>query len=204
MGAKVTFDTANRLITVTTAPVSGVVTLDVEIDLYSDFKEDMAAPSDLLAANPPPFLNSEGGVPTDDGFTGQYFFLNNAEGWRLQPYDADHELILTGNLQTSDATLPWWVSRSGRTIIVSRKFSNLAQGVSTGGSLTATQVWQNVIEGSMTAEQMMRVLISAMAGKASGLEGTNAKYRDLNDAKDRIDATVDEHGNRSSVTLDGS
>jgi len=125
MGAKVTFDSLNRLIIVTTAPVDGLITLDVQVDLYSDMKEDIRA-SATLAANPTAFLASLGGVPTPTGYTGQYYFLNNAEGWRLQPYDADHELMLVGNILVGDTSAPWFVSRPGRTIVISREFSNLA------------------------------------------------------------------------------
>jgi hypothetical protein len=134
MGAKVTFNSADRLIEVTAAPVGGVVTLDVQVDLYSDMKEDMRL-SNVLAGNPPALLNSIGGIPTATGYTGRYFFINNAEGWRIQPYDSDHELYLVGNIFAIDTDLPWWVARAGRTITVSREFSNLAQAVEvvTGG-----------------------------------------------------------------------
>lgn len=144
MGAKVTFDSANRLIVVTAAPVNGIVNLDVQVDLYSDMKEDLRA-SDTLASNPPAFLNSEGGVPTATGYTGQYFFLNNEEGWRIQPYDSDHELYLVGNLFPIAPAAAWWVSRPGRTIMVSREFSNLAQGIDTGGGGGATpgEIWSD-------------------------------------------------------------
>lgn len=135
MGAKVTFDSESRLVVVTAAPVSGVVSLDVQVDLYSDMKEDIRA-SAVLAANPPAFLGSEGGVPTATGFTGQYFFLNNAEGWRIQPYDADHECYLVGNLFPIDPDAAWWVSRPGRTIMMSREFSNLAQAIAVGSGIT--------------------------------------------------------------------
>lgn len=60
----------------------------------------------------------------------------------------------------------------------------------------------DAVEGSVTYQQSMRLLNSAAGGKASGLETTNAKYRDLADSKDRIDATVDVDGNRTAVTLD--
>jgi len=142
MGAKVTFDSVNRLITVTEAPVNGLVTLDVQVDLYSDMKEDIRA-SATLAANPNAILPSLGGVTTPTGFTGRYYFINNAEGWRIQPYDADHELLLVGNLFAADTSIPWFVYRTGRTIGISREFSNLAEIVVTGVTgLNATEAAQ--------------------------------------------------------------
>jgi hypothetical protein len=50
----------------------------------------------------------------------------------------------------------------------------------------------------------MRIMAAALAGKLSGAQGTNPKFRDLSDTKDRISATTDEHGNRSSVVLDAT
>ena len=60
------------------------------------------------------------------------------------------------------------------------------------------------VETGVTPRQGMRVMLAALAGKASGLSGSTAVYRDTNDTKDRISATVDEHGNRSAVALDST
>lgn len=60
------------------------------------------------------------------------------------------------------------------------------------------------IETNRTLRQGLRLMLSALVGKASGLETTTAVFRDTNDTTDRITATVDEDGNRSAVTLDAS
>lgn len=60
------------------------------------------------------------------------------------------------------------------------------------------------VETGRTIRQSLRLMLAALAGKASGLGGTTATFRDTNDTKDRIVATVDADGNRSSVTLDAS
>lgn len=60
------------------------------------------------------------------------------------------------------------------------------------------------IETSRTLRQGLRLMLAALAGKASGLATTTATYRDTNDSKNRIVATVDADGNRSAVTLDAS
>ena len=65
-------------------------------------------------------------------------------------------------------------------------------------------VFAQVIEGAVTFLQSARLHNAALLGKASGLAGTTAVYRDLGDTKDRITATVDADGNRTAVTLDGS
>ena len=86
------------------------------------------------------------------------------------------------------------------------------QIVSTGSGLSGaqdtklTEIHNEVrdIESSNHLAYWMRILISAAAGKLSGAATTNVKIRDQADTKDRIDATVDSDGNRSSVTVDGS
>jgi hypothetical protein len=66
----------------------------------------------------------------------------------------------------------------------------------------ADAVWDEVVDGSRTARESVRLRNSGIAGKSSGLDTTTAVYRDLDDTKDRIIATVDEFGNRSAVVLD--
>lgn len=53
-----------------------------------------------------------------------------------------------------------------------------------------------------TLREAVRLILAAAAGKANGLATTTANYRDTNDTKNRISATVDANGNRSAVTLD--
>jgi hypothetical protein len=60
------------------------------------------------------------------------------------------------------------------------------------------------VETSWTLRQAMRVMLSVLAGKASGLATSTAVYRDMADSKDRISATVDADGNRTAVTRDAS
>lgn len=62
--------------------------------------------------------------------------------------------------------------------------------------------WDQQLEGSMSAEGMMRIFMAAMAGKASGLDTLNPVFRSMLDDKDRIIANTDANGNRMSVTLD--
>lgn len=70
--------------------------------------------------------------------------------------------------------------------------------------LTRIHALLDVIEGSLDHAEVMRILLAAAAGKLSGADGTSVLIRDLADSKNRIDATVDENGNRSAVTLDAS
>lgn len=59
------------------------------------------------------------------------------------------------------------------------------------------------IETGLTLRKALRLIAAATGGKASGLDGSTAVYRNaLADSKDRITATVDADGNRTVVTLD--
>lgn len=66
---------------------------------------------------------------------------------------------------------------------------------------TPVLVWENPVEGTYTAEEVMRIMSAALAGKATGLDTNAPVFRDINDTKDRITATTDANGNRSVVTL---
>jgi hypothetical protein len=61
----------------------------------------------------------------------------------------------------------------------------------------------SAIEG-YSPRQLLRLVAAVLLGKASGLGGTTAVYRDPADTKDRVTATVDSDGNRSAVVLDAA
>jgi hypothetical protein len=60
------------------------------------------------------------------------------------------------------------------------------------------------VETGWTLRQAARIMLSVLAGKASGLATATAVYRDMADSKNRISATVDSSGNRTAVTRDAS
>ncbi|TIW95947.1 MAG: hypothetical protein E5V45_21825 [Mesorhizobium sp.] len=60
------------------------------------------------------------------------------------------------------------------------------------------------IEAGMTPRQGFRLWSAALLGKANGLGTGTAIFRDTNDTKDRINASVDQDGNRLAVILDPS
>lgn len=81
---------------------------------------------------------------------------------------------------------------------------DLSSGVTFNDATTATQVWDKQVEGTFTAEEVMRIMSSALAGKASGLDTLSPIFRDISDSKNRITATTDANGNRSAVTVDAT
>jgi hypothetical protein len=60
------------------------------------------------------------------------------------------------------------------------------------------------VETNRTPRQALCLMLAALVGKLSGAATTNVLIRDTNDSKNRIDATVDSSGNRTSVTLDAT
>jgi len=75
----------------------------------------------------------------------------------------------------------------------------------TGYALAAAGIdgiWDEVIEGTLTGRQVLRLNLSALTGKSSGGGTATLIFRDNGDTKARITATVDEDGNRTAMTLD--
>lgn len=71
-------------------------------------------------------------------------------------------------------------------------------------SQIADATLDEVVEGSTTFRQMLRIFMSVFGGKSSGGGTTTLTFRDLADGKDRITATVDVNGNRTTMVLDGA
>jgi len=82
--------------------------------------------------------------------------------------------------------------------------STLNVNVSTMSSAAVDSILDDPVEGSYTMRQLLRLMASALFGKASGGGTATITFRDLGDSKDRITATVTSNGNRTTVVLDGS
>lgn len=81
-----------------------------------------------------------------------------------------------------------------------------ASGTQYTGTLAAggADQWDSVIEGSITARQMMRAMGAVLLGKASGAASNTPVFRAADDSKPRVSAITDASGNRTSVTVDYS
>lgn len=71
-------------------------------------------------------------------------------------------------------------------------------------SAAVDAVLDEVVEGTLTFRQMLRLFMAALANKSSGGGTTSIAFRDVADGKARISATVDSSGNRTAVTVDGA
>lgn len=72
-------------------------------------------------------------------------------------------------------------------------------GEKLNGAGSAGNPWSEVIDGK-TAAQLMAIMAAALAGKTSGQPGSPV-FRAIDDSTNRIVATVDANGNRTSVTV---
>ena len=91
MADKATFDPVNKLIILK----PGVTAIDVEIDLYSDAKEEWLADEELNKYKFP-FRVVGGDTTEGEQAIAGYFYLKY--GWRVRPQEANHLLTITGIL----------------------------------------------------------------------------------------------------------
>ena len=64
--------------------------------------------------------------------------------------------------------------------------------------------WSAIIESGLTAEEILRIVAAALAGKVSGAGSGTETFVGLDGTTNRIVSTVDASGNRSSVVVDGT
>lgn len=124
-------------------------------ELYSRWK-------DWLVDDParfrfePAFSGSVGGEPLGGGvFVGGYFFLQN--GWVVRPQEADHQLIVSGNLYPIPETANLFTSTLGDfQVIVGMRTSSLTQQVvtSSGGGSGASGPTAGEIAEAVWAEDI--------------------------------------------------
>ena len=133
MGARASYDPVTKIISLTETPLTGESTVDVQIDLYSDAKEDWLAEEDLSRFTFP--WTSIGGQSIGGGkLAGQLFFLRNDLGWRIRPFAADHQPLLEGNLFATDTDQDLFTPTTGEhSVLMLNTRSNLATTVGLSG-----------------------------------------------------------------------
>jgi hypothetical protein len=97
-------------------------------------------------------------------------------------------IIVGGNVEVIDN------SGSGCTVTTT---STVSQNVSEA-------VGSRVIESTYTADEVMKILAAALAGKVSGAGSGTETFKGLDGTTDRIVSTVDVEGNRTAVVADGT
>ena len=73
----------------------------------------------------------------------------------------------------------------------------------TGGvKIAAGEILGLVVENGLTLQQFLQVFMAVLAGEVLGGGTSTISFRDLADALNRVTASVDANGNRTSVTFD--
>jgi len=102
VGSKITFDPVYREFVVTQPPdADGYIDIDLNIDLYSDAKEDWLADPNLQKLRFP--IDPKGGDPFGSIKLGEAFLI--LYGWHFRPYEANHTLRLAGDIGTAGGWL---------------------------------------------------------------------------------------------------
>jgi hypothetical protein len=137
-----------------------------------------------------------------------YLFLLN--GWRVRPMEANQLLVITGNLFTDSGGAPVVATLGAYNVSVQYTVPVQAQGISTSGAAApsaaqvADAVWQRAIESGLSAEQLLRIMLAPLAGKADGIGSPTERYMAQNGTTPRVTTTFDTAGNRTVVLVDGS
>lgn len=72
------------------------------------------------------------------------------------------------------------------------------------GSVAAAAVWQSALEGTLTAEQMQRIMLAALAGKRSGLGTTTEEYMGQDGITPRVTFTPSDASGNGTTVVDGA
>lgn len=133
MATHFTADPVNKLIIITTAPTGGELSLDVRRDIYSALKADWLNDNNLNKYRFP--ITPLGGEALVGGLSvGAFYFLEY--GWRIRPYEADHRLLLDGNLFTREEE-PVTVPTIGNfNVLVNLVNSALVYSITAQGTVT--------------------------------------------------------------------
>lgn len=68
----------------------------------------------------------------------------------------------------------------------------------------AAAVWSYILEGALTAEQMQRIMLAALAGKRSGLGTATEQYMGLDGTTPRVTFTPSDAAGNGTTVVDGS
>ena len=133
--------------------------------------------------------------------------ISGQSGW-ITVRNGDVLTVYVDGLAGDTATPDWstrWFEDSGTAGVA---VASIANDAITAAALKADAVTEiadaildEVVVGSYTMRQLLKVMAAALAGKATGGGTTSVTFRGVDDASNVIVATVDANGNRSAVTL---
>ena len=159
---------------------------------------------DTLLVLIPPYLSN---VPLTAAVAGVQSYVDDLES-RLTAARASYlDNLSSGAVATASAlaTVNAYVDELEARLTAARAgyLDNLNSGVPLSAA-AVDAVIDEVVEGSITVRQALRLILSVAAGKSAGGGGSTITFRDMADSKNRISATVDANGNRTAVTRDAT
>lgn len=114
--------------------------------------------------------------------------------------DLKGDLSMTASFGGAEPLSPEGLARAVWEALAADYNTAGTMGEKLNGAGSAGNPWTEVIEGTYTAAQVMRIMSAALAGKTSG-QKTAPVFRNITDTANAITATVDANGNRTAVTL---
>jgi hypothetical protein len=132
---------------------------------------------------------------------GAFFYgMEFVNGWKLK-FPVAGNYTIEGNL-TAPVLPVAGVYLERRT---SAAFTTTAVGGSgPSAAAIAAAVWSYALEAGLSAEQVQRVVLAALAGKSLNVGGSTETYLGQDGTTARIVATFDGDGNRTTVAVNGA
>lgn len=196
-----TFDGPNKLIILTSGTTSFTL-----VEAYSRWKEWV-----LLSDNSK-YLEAFtviGGDPLPGGnFLGSTFFVEN--GWKIRPQEANHTLVVTGNLYDRAGGSPFVNTTGAFNVRIESRVSNLVDLIATGGVIETVdpdEVADAVINKAdsiflgWNLGRSIRYILSSSVGETSGAVAEGDSNMSLVDPLGNLisTATLDSLGNRQNA-----
>lgn len=139
-----------------------------------------------------------------------YAYLTN--GWRVRPQESSHTLNVFDGVLLVDGGGDPFVNTLGNYVVrINYQQPVQAITVATGGGSggpsagdIAAAVWAHLIEAGLSAAETQRLALAVLAGRVSGAGTGTETFKGIDGVTDRVVSTVDDNGNRTAVTLDGT
>lgn len=109
--------------------------------------------------------------------------------------------VMGGSTQDNTGMTPMTVAQAVWAAVASEFNYAGTMGKAINSAGTAGDPWMGEILDGMTAQDAMQVILSILAGKATGGGTGTITFRDLDDSKDAVVLTVDANGNRTAVQI---